>query len=185
MRLVLLGLPGSGKGTQGELLARHFHIPRLSVGALIRRHVAGRTPEGAEAESYMVKGLGIPGAVWIQMVKPWLLEHGNGFVVDNLVRTQDQLREYQKFEQDCNFRLTKVLYLKLSQETSFVRLQIRRMKTLRPDETEQAVRARMETFYQNIGPIVAYFQSQGIYAEIKADETRDKVFHDILSKIIS
>lgn len=180
MKIVLLGPPGAGKGTQGELLAKKFNLPRLSVGALIRRHCDENSELGKQAKSYMVQGLGIPAHILMEMLVEWFSLHTDGFIADNLVRTKEQLEEFKKFQEKTNFKLDKVFYLKISPARAIARLEKRKRKVSRPDEDESAMYKRFIVFYESMEPIFDYFKQQGIFIEINGDQTKEKVHEDII-----
>lgn len=179
MKIVLLGPPGAGKGTQGELIAKKYHLARLSVGALIRKHCDGKTQLGKKAESYMVQGLGIPAEILMQMLEGWFKENPNGFVVDNLIRTKDQLDAFKNFAEKNNFKFDKVIYLKINLDEAVARLDERKRSVVRPDEDEKAMYKRFITFYESMMDIFDYFKSQNIFCEINASQSIEKVFEDI------
>ena len=182
-RVVFLGVPGSGKGTQGKLLSQDLHIPRLSVGALIRRHFTDKTKEGIEVGEYMLRGEAIPAENYSRMVVPWLLRHQDGFVVDNLVRTQEQLNSFRQFQKKNAFSLTKVFYLHISEDEAKRRLSERKNTKERPDETEEAIHQRFMTFKKSIREIRDYFEQLGIFEAVNADRSAEDIHKDILQSL--
>jgi adenylate kinase len=181
--IVLLGPPGSGKGTQGELLEQTLHLPRLSVGALIRRNVENKTPEGIIAEQYMVKGLAIPADIYISIVGSWLIEHTEGFVVDNLIRTKEQLDAYSAFQAQHPIILTKVFCLRISEDEAKRRLLVRKFVKIRPDETPESLHQRFIVFQTHIPIISKYFMNLGIYEEVDARGSVEHVSSDIIRRL--
>lgn len=181
--IVLLGPPGSGKGTQGEILEHTLHIPRLSVGALIRRHVENNTPEGKIAKEYMVKGLAIPADVYITIVGSWLTEHMGGFVIDNLIRTKEQLDAYIEFQAQHPIILTNAFCLRISEDEAKRRLLIRKFIKTRPDETPESIHQRFMVFQTQIPIISKYFINLGIYEEIDARGSVDQVSLEIMGRL--
>ncbi len=183
MRIILLGPPGAGKGTQGELLAKKFNLPRLSVGALIRRHYDEKTALGIEAGEYMLKGLGIPAETLIAMLDEWINDHQEGFIIDNVVRTKEQLDEFKKFQKEKNLLIDKVFYIKISEKEAIKRLMKRIQEKNRPDETKEAILKRFHIFYKDIDLIFDYFCKQGIFFEIDGEQSQELVYQDIISHI--
>lgn len=183
MKIVLLGPPGSGKGTQGELLQRALHIPRLSVGALIRRLVSERSPVGIEAEAHMVKGEAVPAPLYMEIVGRWLLGHSHGFIVDNLVRTYDQLEELKKFQFQHRIFFDKTFFLLISEGEARRRLSVRKLSKERPDESPEAIHRRFFTFYAHMGVIVEYFRSLNIFEEINAQRPVVEVHKTIMGRL--
>lgn len=183
MKIILFGPPGAGKGTQGELLAKKFNLPRLSVGALIRRHYHDKTVLGLKAGKYMLKGHGIPAKILIAMLDEWISEHPDGFVIDNVVRTKEQFDEFTKFQQVQNLFFDRVIYLKISEKEAIKRLTKRIQEKNRPDETESAISKRFRIFYRNMDIIFDYFKNQGIFAEINGEQSVEEVHEEIMEKL--
>lgn len=182
-RIVLLGPPGAGKGTQGDMLASALGLPRLSVGALIRRHYHQQTPEGEQVGEYMVKGHGIPAGLLFRILDQWFIENPKGFVVDNLVRTQEQLDELKVYQKTKNFTLDKVFYLNVSEETAIARLSKRSREKTRPDETPEAIDRRFKVFYEEFSYIREYFNTLGIFEEVNAEQSIEAVHKILLDRV--
>lgn len=185
MKIVLLGPPLSGKGTQGQLLAERLHIPRLSVGALIRRLYDRKKPEGLKAAKYMFKGEAIPADLLMKIIVPWLKKHSQGFVVDNLVRNGNQLEAFKKYSKENNFLLDIVINITLPKEEIFKRLATRlaehqKNNRVRKDETLQTLKKRIEVYNSSIKRIAEYFKKQGIYHRVSGNHSVGKVHEDIL-----
>ncbi|EKD67390.1 MAG: Adenylate kinase [uncultured bacterium] len=185
MRIILLGSPASGKGTQGELLEKKYHIPRLSVGALIRRHVHDQTPQGKRIESTMTAGKAIPADTYIELVGDWMLEHKDGFIIDNLIRSNDQLYAFDAFSKKNNFTLDFVFIFRVFEYEARRRLHIRKTVKGRPDESDEAVHARFITFNTSIGEIVEYFLKQHAVYEIDTSGSIEDTHKNIVSIIKS
>lgn len=185
MKLILLGPPGSGKGTQGELLAKKFNLPRLSMGALIRRHYREKTALGVKAGEYMVKGMGIPAEIHIAMLAEWINEHPTGFIIDNIVRTKEQLDEFKKFREEKKLHLDKVIYLKVSENEAIKRLVKRAQEKLRPDESIDALHQRFRVFYQDMDVIFNYFKNLNVFVEVNGEQSEEKVNEEILLSMSS
>lgn len=180
LRIVLHGAPGSGKGTQGQLLEQRFGIPRLSIGALIRRHIHDRTPAGQKAHDLVVRGLAVPGQLLFEMLTPWLDEHPEGFVVDNLVRTHEQLEAFRAFQKKHHFQISYVFHLIIPEEAARKRLAYRKGRAMRADETPEAIQQRFDTYMTSRSEILTYFQSLGVLREIDAEQSPEAVFRDIM-----
>jgi adenylate kinase len=185
MKIILLGSPASGKGTQGDLLERKYGLPRLSVGALIRRHVDEKTPQGKRIESFMVAGKAIPADTYIELVGEWMLAHKDGFIIDNLIRSTDQLRIFDVFCKKHHFCLDFVFVFRVFEYEARQRLHMRKTIKGRSDDTEEAVHERFITFNTSIGEIVSYFSKKHAVYEIDAERTIEGVHRDIVSIIES
>ena len=113
MRLVLVGPPGAGKGTQAEFIAAHLAVPKISTGDIFRANVSQGTPLGLEAKRYMDDGNLVPDEVTINMVRGRLAEPdaGDGFLLDGFPRTVPQAQELDKMLADLGTQLDVVLEL--------------------------------------------------------------------------
>ena len=185
MRIILLGPPASGKGTQGELLEKKYHMPRLSVGALIRRHVQEQTPQGKRIESTMTAGKAIPADTYIELVGEWMLAHEDGFIIDNLIRSREQLHAFDTFSKKNSFDLDFVFIFRVFENEARRRLHIRKTVKNRQDEHDGAIHARFVTFNTSIGEIVEYFSKQHIVYEIDTSGSIESIHTEIVSFILS
>lgn len=188
MKIVLLGPPLSGKGTQGQFLAERFHLNRLSVGALIRKLYREKTPEGLAAGKYMVKGEAIPGDLLMSIIVPWLKNHKNGFVLDNLVRSHEQLAAFKKYSKLYNFTPDAVININISESEIQSRLAKRiedhkNRKIYRPDETIDKLKTRLKVYKASIKEILDYFRETSVLIEIEGEDSVLKVHHDIIKKL--
>src|SRR6478752_685624 len=118
MRLVLVGPPGAGKGTQAEFIASHLAVPKISTGDIFRANVAGGTPLGVEAKRYMDGGQLVPDEVTINMVRERLAEPdaADGFLLDGFPRTLPQAAELDKILADMGTQLDLVLELVVDED---------------------------------------------------------------------
>ena len=128
MRLVLVGPPGAGKGTQAEFIAAHLAVPKISTGDIFRSNVRGGTPLGIEAKRYMDEGKLVPDEVTINMVRSRLAEPDaiDGFLLDGFPRTVPQAQELDKMLADMGTQLDVVLELVVDEDEVIRRLAGRR-----------------------------------------------------------
>ncbi|KKR00664.1 MAG: Adenylate kinase [Microgenomates group bacterium GW2011_GWB1_40_9] len=185
MKIILLGPPASGKGTQGELLENKYHIQRLSVGALIRKHVHEQTSQGKRIEATMTAGKAIPADTYIELVGEWMLEHKDGFIIDNLIRSIDQLNAFDAFSKKNSLQLDFVFVFRVFECEARRRLHIRKAVKNRTDEHDEAIHARFVTFNTSISEIVEYFSKQHSVYEIDTSGTVDAIHQEIVSIIES
>ncbi len=188
MKIIILGPPLAGKGTQGQLLSENLHVPRLSVGALIRKFYNDKKPEGIKASKFMLKGEAIPGDLLISILHPWFLNHTKGFVVDNLIRTKDQLRAFKEYSQKHNFKIDKVINLTMSKDEIHRRLKTRiaehkKSNKLRPDETASALETRINVYKKDIDEILKYFKKEGALIELSGNHSVKRVYEDIIERL--
>jgi len=189
MNIIILGPPAAGKGTQGELLAKKLKIPRLSVGALLRRYISEKGKLGKEIDRYHNRGLNVPAKILFKVLKPWFEEHQNGFVVDNLPRNIDQLKEFQSFLLKTRIKIDKVFYLNISDQEALKRLNKRFLQrqengNYRSDERPELFQIRLEEgFKKEITPILNFFKQMKILIKIDGEQTIEKVHQDILDNL--
>jgi adenylate kinase len=192
MRLVFLGPPGAGKGTQAAKLADHLGVPRISTGDILRRNVADGTDLGKKAKAYMDSGKLVPDDLVIEMTKRRLAEPDakRGFILDGFPRTIAQADALAKLT-----TLDAVVTLFLEPEELIKRSSGRRVcpkcealyhvlsspprspgvcdrcgSTLvtRPDDKEEVVRARIDTYERQTTPLIRYYRDRGLLREVYA-----------------
>ncbi|KDN84766.1 MULTISPECIES: adenylate kinase [Kitasatospora] len=205
MRIVLVGPPGAGKGTQAHVLAKTLSIPHISTGDLFRANISQGTPLGVEAKSYMDAGRLVPDEVTIGMAKDRMLQPdaAKGFLLDGFPRNLGQAEALDAFLAEQGIALDGVLDLEVSEDEVVKRIAGRRLcrndgahvfhvvynppKTegvcdecggelyQRSDDTEEAVRVRLEEYHSKTEPIIGYYQEQGLLVTIPALGKVDEV----------
>lgn len=189
MNIIILGPPASGKGTQGELLTKKLGLPRLSVGAVLRRVLKEGGKNSEEIGRYMLKGLNVPAETLFEVLESWFASHQHGFVVDNLPRDLNQLKEFKKFIRTRKIKINKAFHLNVSPEESKKRAAHRYQERVkngeaRPDEKPKVVETRIKEGYQkDILPILAFFRKTGVLVEINGEQSIEKVHQDILDNL--
>lgn len=190
MNIILLGAPGAGKGTQGQLLSENLGIPWISIGELFREEIAQKTLEGQRLQKYLDKGLNVPGDLTLSILNKNIKECKNGFILDNYPRSIDQLNTFRDFVKRSGLKFDKAIHLLVKEDTSIRRL-VKRAKLdektknrRRIDETPKLIRIRIRDGYKkDIEPIRTYFKRLGILYEINGEDTIKNVQTEIL-KII-
>jgi adenylate kinase len=205
MRLVLLGPPGAGKGTQAEFIAKHFGIPHISTGDMLRAARQQRTPLGLEAAKYMEAGKLVPDAVVIGIVDQRLTEPDcqKGFLLDGYPRTLEQARALE------HAGLTAVISLEVPNEELIGRISGRRICRQcekawhlnfnpppgagvcqcggelyqRTDDSEATVRARLEVYAKQTSPLKDWYAQRDLLLAINGNQEIDNVFADILAAL--
>lgn len=186
MKIILLGPPGAGKGTQGKLLGKELNLPRLSTGALLRRVWKEGGSLGKKIGQYMLKGLNTPAPILFEALDPWFETHQDGFIADNLPRNIDQLNEFKIFLKKRETKIDKVFHLIISPEEGIKRIIKRHQKRLnrgdpRPDETPEIIKARIEKGYKKeVKPVLAYFKKMGVLREIDGEKSVAEVHKEIM-----
>ena len=133
MNIILLGAPGAGKGTQGQLLSENLGIPWISIGELFREEIAQKTLEGQRLQKYLDKGLNVPGDLTLSILNKNIKKCKNGFILDNYPRSIDQLNTFRDFVKRSGLKFDKVIHLLVKEDTSIKRLPIKSMLRYRED----------------------------------------------------
>lgn len=181
MRLILLGPPGAGKGTQAERVCAAHGLVHLSTGDLLRAAVGAETELGLKARSYMDAGNLVPDELVLALVRERLEQPDatGGFLLDGFPRNVTQA---EALDADLGDRgVEQVVHMKLDDEEIVKRLLARG----RADDTEEVIRNRLEVYRAETAPLIAHYEGQGLLATIDALGTMDEVFDRIASAIAS
>jgi len=177
MKIVLIGIQGAGKSTQGNLLSKNLGIPYLSTGHIFRELSKEKTKFGRYVKEVMNAGYLIPGKKTLAIVTEYLKrpEYRDGYIMDGFPRTLSQA-EFFKDGSD------KVIYLKVSDEKALKRLSFRNGEG-REDETPKAVSRRIELFHKVTEPVLEYYKKKEMLIEIDGEKSIDEIHEEILRKI--
>jgi adenylate kinase len=182
MRLVLMGPPGAGKGTQAKYVAEHFKIPAISTGDIFRANVSQGTPLGVEAQRYMDAGEYVPDEVTNKMVRNRIDEPDAepGFLLDGYPRTLAQVEELDGMIEFTGHRLDAVVSLTADDEAVVQRLLQRAVIEGRADDTEDVIRRRQEIYAEQTAPLIEVYRERGILVEVdgmgEVDEVTARIF---------
>ena len=175
MRVVLLGPPGAGKGTQAQIIAGQLGVPAISTGDIFRANVSGRTELGLQAKSYMDAGDLVPDEITVAMVKDRLAEPDAkaGFLLDGFPRTIAQAEQLRTSLTDLGHALDCVLELVVDEEELVRRLSGRRMlvdgqMVQREDDKPETVRHRLHVYREQTAPLSGFYEGEGLLARIDA-----------------
>lgn len=211
MRLVLLGPPGAGKGTQAKVLSKEYKIPHISTGDILREAVKTKTPIGLKAKVYMDKGELVPDDVVIEMVAQRVAKPDceKGFMLDGFPRTAAQAKALDATLAELKRPVDLVLYFKTSVETIIQRLSGRRVCRIcgenyhvknippkvagkcdkdggelyqRDDDKEDTILNRIKVYDKTVPEIISYYEGKGILRTVSGDFDVDEA-HDYLSKL--
>ncbi len=185
MRVVLLGPPGAGKGTQAQIIAKELDAPAISTGDIFRANVAGKTPLGKEAQRYMDAGEYVPDEVTNAMVRDrlGLPDAAPGFLLDGYTRTLAQVDELDDMMSDLDVKLDAVVALTVDREELIARLLQRAHLEGRADDTEDVVRRRQEVYAEQTAPLLAVYRDRGLLVEIDGMGEIDVVTHRIFGAL--
>ena len=169
MRLGIIGIQGSGKGTQAKYIAKHFKLKRISVGELARKEVKTKSKQGKILARYMNKGLMAPNPIINKLVLKDTPK--NNFIIDGFPRDEKQLRTADKTN------IEKIIFLTLPKKEVYKRIKKRRKLEKRIDDQEKALEARLKLFYKHSPKIIKHYKNRII--KINGNQSRKKVFSDI------
>jgi adenylate kinase family enzyme len=182
MNVLLVGPPGSGKGTQGERLAHRLDLEHIAAGDLLRAEVAAATPLGLKVRKYLDRGELVPDELIIDLIVPAInrAAHRNGYVLDGFPRSVPQAREARRIAEEQDMAAGAVFYLDMPREQLVRRLLVRAGIGGRADDTPEVVTQRLEVFEQATRPLVDYYRDRGVLTVIDADRSPDEVTDDLI-----
>ncbi|MDT7741112.1 MAG: adenylate kinase [Actinomycetota bacterium] len=177
MRIVLVGPPGAGKGTQATRLAQALGAPHVSTGDLFRDHVERQTELGGQAQRYMDAGDLVPDEITVAMVKDRLSDRdaAQGFLLDGFPRNTDQARELESMLSELDQRLDAVVLFEVDDEELIQRLSERG----RSDDTEDVIRHRQQTYRSETSPLLEYYRDLlvSVDATGTVEDITDRALH--------
>jgi len=211
MRLVLLGPPGAGKGTQSVVLSKEYAIPHISTGDILRESIKKSLPLGLKAKEYMDKGALVPDEVVTGIVAERLKmeDAQKGFIIDGFPRTINQAVSLDQALSSMGIGIDMALYFETSEKTAIERLTGRRVckscgfnyhvKNIppkkagvcdkcegelfqRPDDSEATVKNRLAVYERQTKPLIDHYMKQGILTKVSGDLNVDEL-HKVLSNI--
>jgi adenylate kinase len=184
--LILFGPPGSGKGTQSERLISKYGLKHLSTGDLLRSEIAGQTPLGMAAKSFMDKGQLVPDEVVIEMISSALDNnpHANGFLFDGFPRTNAQAEALDKLLTQKGTEIAVVLALEVSEDELVKRLLNRGLTSGRSDDIdENIIRARYAEYRKKTSAVADYYKKYNKVIHIKGEGDVDEIFDSLCKEI--
>jgi adenylate kinase len=176
-RILIMGPPGAGKGTQAMNVAAHYGIPAISTGDLFRAHVAQSTPLGESARRYLDAGEYVPDEVTNEMVRERLSRDDcwRGFLLDGYPRTLDQVAMLDKILAESDVAIDAVVALTVDQEELVRRLvQLARVEQ-RSDDTEAVIRRRQQVYAEETAPLLAEYDARGLLVTVDGTGSVHKV----------
>jgi adenylate kinase len=208
MNIILMGLPGAGKGTQAEYIVKEFNVPHISTGDMFRAAVKEQTPMGLEAKSYMDQGLLVPDHVVIGIVKERLGKDdcNAGFLLDGFPRTVAQAEALDETLGDLAKKIDHVINIEVDRSELMARLTGRRICRdcgasyhvifnptekegvcdkcggelyQREDDNEKTVATRLDVNIEQSAPLLSYYSEKGLLRNIDGQQDIGKVFEDI------
>jgi len=183
MRLILLGPPGAGKGTQGHYISEKYRIPEISTGDMLRAAVEGGTELGQQAKRYMERGALVPDSVIIDIVRDRLLQDDarDGFILDGFPRNVAQAEALSTMLRENSSPLDHVMSIQVDEAELLQRLAARREVEGRQDDTVETIRHRLEVYRHETEPLIAYYQQVGLLRPIHGSGTIEEIFQHIVA----
>jgi adenylate kinase len=182
LRLLLVGAPGSGKGTQSEALASLYGIEHISSGEVLRVEVRAGTPLGREVAAYQRRGDLVPDHIVFDLLIPVIAAATarGGYVLDGFPRTVPQALQAADVARRLDLSLDAAIYLNVPEPVLLQRLLARG----RPDDSAEVIKHRLEVFAETTRPLIAYYRQQrGILLEVDGDQPAEAITAEIQARL--
>ena len=207
MKIILVGPPGAGKGTQAKSISNRYSIPHISTGDIFRKNISENTPLGIEAKRYMDNGQLVPDEVTINMVKDRLQDDdcANGYLLDGFPRTVSQAEALQEFLEGRNEKLDTALLISVPRDFILERMTGRRVcpacgasyhvkfnppkdgkcelcgseVVQRKDDTEETVMERLDVYENQTQPLIDFYKNLDLLSEVDGTKAINEVFQSI------
>lgn len=209
MKLIMLGAPGAGKGTQAKKISAKYKIPHISTGDIFRANIKGGTELGMKAKAFMDQGQLVPDEITIEMLLDRIKETDceNGYVLDGFPRTIPQAESLTKALTDLGDKIDRAINVDVPDENIISRMSGRRAclgcgqtyhvvynapkqegicdacgqeLVLREDDKPETVSRRLEVYHEQTQPLIDYYRAAGVLAEVDGTQDLEKVFQDIV-----
>ena len=210
MKIIMLGAPGAGKGTQAKQIAAKYEIPHISTGDIFRANIKEGTALGMEAKSYMDKGQLVPDELTVKILLDRVAKDDckNGYVLDGFPRTIPQAEVLDSAVKELGEKIDFAINVDVPDENIIRRMSGRRACVkcgatyhivnvppkkegicdacgealiVRDDDKEETVKARLETYHAQTQPLIEYYSNQNILKEVDGTQDMNKVFEDIVA----
>lgn len=181
MFILILGAPGSGKGTQGRLLAERLKLPKITTGDLIRSAMKDETPLGLEAKKFYDDGKLVPDSIVLGMIKAELdrPEANDGAILDGFPRTAAQAELVDRTLAQRQQRLNHILLLDVTEDELVRRMSQRAQVEGRPDDTPEAIKTRLQVYQRDTAPLIAHYAQRGIVHRVPGTGSVDQISQEI------
>lgn len=177
MKIILFGAPGSGKGTQADMIVKEFNLEKISLGDILREEVKKGSGLGEEVKQYMDKGELVPDGTVKDVIAANLAE--DNFILDGYPRNGQQARTLDGILKKRNSSIDAFIYLDVSRETIVERL----AKRKRDDDNPDAIKKRWDLFLANSKEIFDFYKEKGVFISVDGDKAKEKVLEQIKEKL--
>ena len=212
MKILLIGPPGGGKGTQAKKLSSKFNIPQISTGDMLRDHVKKMSELGIEAKEFMDKGELVPDELILKMMKSKLSDNdcNNGYILDGFPRTLPQAKGLDALLDNIDSNLDKVIIIKVDDDVIIDRMSGRRVHknsgriyhikynppknegldditneplSIRSDDKKETVKNRLKIYHDLTKPLINFYNKKNILFEVNGENEIEDVFANIINKL--
>jgi adenylate kinase len=179
--ILILGAPGSGKGTQGKILAERLGLAKITTGDLIRTAMKDGTPLGVEAKKYYDDGKLVPDSTILGMIKDELAraEAKEGAILDGFPRTAAQAELVDRTLAQRGQRLNYILLMDVTEEELVRRMRARAQVEGRSDDSPEAIATRLQVYQRDTAPLIAHYAQRGIVHRVPGTGTVDQISGEI------
>jgi len=184
-RVVFLGPPGAGKGTQSATLSNDYKLAHISTGDILRSSIAQGTSMGLKAQSFMAQGKLVPDEVVIGIINDRIQDPDcfHGFLLDGLPRTVPQAQALDKLLEELQLPLTDIIDLNVDDAILIARIEKRATEQNRPDDNPEVFKNRLKVYHEQTRPVKEYYASHGRVAEVNGIGTTDEVYARIKASL--
>lgn len=185
MRIVLLGAPGSGKGTQAALMVERLGLPHISTGVLLREAVDKGTELGLKAKAIMNRGELVPDEVMLGMIEDRLSQDdvSSGFILDGYPRNPAQAKALDEVLERLGTPIDEAIQIDIDTELVIARIANRAKEEGRTDDTEEVVRNRMRVYEEQTAPVIDHYAGGGLLVRVLGVGSIEEVLERILSAL--
>ena len=181
LNVLLLGPQGAGKGTQAKRISEEYGIPHIASGEILRAEMNAGTELGRRVKDVYDRGDLVSDDLMIELIRNRLEQPDteSGFVLDGFPRTTVQAEALDSMFTDIGRNLSVAFALQIPDEVAFERLRRRAQLEGRPDDTDEAIQRRLDSYHRETEPLIEYYRTRGNLVPVRGDRTENQVFADI------